>query len=430
VESPRNSGWFLCAVAARRALTFLEKQPEVDPDRLGVYGHSMGGKLTVMTAVDQRVKAAAPSCGGISDRDNASPLYRSTIGDNVSLKEIRCPIIFLSPSNDFHGRLGDLPKAIREIQSDVWRVTCSPHHNHQDTPEYEAATLLWFDQHLRNSFRWPANPATALNLKTTDGVPSVTVTPDQLLPIEEIDVFYTVQGQDNEGAKQRLETMHRFWRHAVTERQGDTWTARLPLSTTSKPLWVFANVRYKLDRPYAGVGYYYGDYQTRIINLSSLVTKVPAADLMAADVKPVLKPTLVIEDFQQNWKKEWYTYRPSDWGRSTNKLNSKTFRAPPGAHLALSLTATHANQIAVRLDDHVAEVSVTPGTAPQQIRLAPQDFTNYAGDALTRWQGIRQLTISAQERLRPERGQSGQPRIIGGESQGPPPEFHRLEWTR
>ena len=66
IESPRNSGWFVCAMAARRALTFLEQQPEVDSKRLGVYGHSMGGKLTVMTAVDPRVKAAAPSCGGIS----------------------------------------------------------------------------------------------------------------------------------------------------------------------------------------------------------------------------------------------------------------------------------------------------------------------------------------------------------------------------
>jgi len=110
VESPRNSGWFLCALAARRALTFLEHQRQVDPDRLGVYGHSMGGKLTVMTAIDPRVKAAAPSCGGISDRHNDSPLYRATLGDDMSLKEISCPIIFLSPSNDFHGRIGAAPQ--------------------------------------------------------------------------------------------------------------------------------------------------------------------------------------------------------------------------------------------------------------------------------------------------------------------------------
>ncbi|MEO1615248.1 MAG: dienelactone hydrolase family protein, partial [Planctomycetota bacterium] len=107
VESPRNSGWFLNAVAMRRALTFLENQPEVDASRLGVYGHSMGGKLTVMTAVDPRVKAAVPSCGGISDRTNASVVFENSICDPNYLKNIRCPILFLSPSNDFHGRIDD-----------------------------------------------------------------------------------------------------------------------------------------------------------------------------------------------------------------------------------------------------------------------------------------------------------------------------------
>ncbi|MEL6110297.1 MAG: dienelactone hydrolase family protein, partial [Planctomycetota bacterium] len=145
VESPRNSGWFLGAIAARRALTFLEQQPQVDSDRLGIYGHSMGGKLTVLSSVDKRVKAAAPSCGGISDRDNRSELFRLTLGDDVSLRQITCPIVFLSPANDFHGRIGDLPASIGGIQSRQWRVTCSPHHNHQDTAEYEVATQLWMD---------------------------------------------------------------------------------------------------------------------------------------------------------------------------------------------------------------------------------------------------------------------------------------------
>ena len=50
VKSPRNNSWFLITLAGRRGLTFLEQQPEVDGSKLGVYGHSMGGKLTVMIA--------------------------------------------------------------------------------------------------------------------------------------------------------------------------------------------------------------------------------------------------------------------------------------------------------------------------------------------------------------------------------------------
>jgi hypothetical protein len=123
-------------------------------------------------AADGRVKAAAPSCGGISDRHNKSPLFRATLGDDVSLKKISCTIAFLSPANDFHGRIGDLPKAIAEINADQWRVTCSPHHNHQDTPRYEVATMLWMDQYLRGSFSFPQTPETTLAMKTDDGVPS------------------------------------------------------------------------------------------------------------------------------------------------------------------------------------------------------------------------------------------------------------------
>ena len=138
VDSPRNNPWFLCTLGARRALTFLEQQPEVDRERLGVYGHSMGGKLTVLTAgSDPRVKAAAPSCGGLSNRKTGDLLFDATIADDVYLKHIKCPIIFLSPANDFHGRINDLQTALTEIQSTDWRVTCSPHHNHQDTDEYE-----------------------------------------------------------------------------------------------------------------------------------------------------------------------------------------------------------------------------------------------------------------------------------------------------
>lgn len=64
-ESPRNNNWYLLTIGARRGLTFLKQQPEIDPARLGVYGHSMGGNLTMYVAgCDDRVKVAAPSVGG------------------------------------------------------------------------------------------------------------------------------------------------------------------------------------------------------------------------------------------------------------------------------------------------------------------------------------------------------------------------------
>ena len=428
VESPRNSGWFLCALAARRALTFLEKQPEVDADRLGVYGHSMGGKLTVMTAVDARVKAAAPSCGGISDRDNASPLFRATLGDDVSLKHISCPIIFLSPANDFHGRIGDLPNAVKEIKSKLWRVSSSPHHNHQDTAEYEVATQLWFDQHLRQSFTMPKTPETSLILKTTDGVPTITVRPDSSQPILSVDVYFTQHGKADETPKDRINTMHRFWHHAEAMEFDKVWTAKLPLTNTKKPLWVYANITYPLKKTVTGAGYYYGIYEAKSFNVSSLLTKVTAEQLRSAQVKATRKPSLVIEDFKGNWEKSWFTYRPQEWARTTHKIYDETWKAPKNAHLVLDVQAEQPNKLVILIDEYAAEVTLIGNNIRQEITLTPKAFQNRAGKSLTDWQNIKRLKLSHAEWLRPGRGEKGEPRRVGKAWRGAEPRFYNLRW--
>lgn len=428
VESPRNSGWFLCALAARRALTFLEQQPEVDPIKLGVYGHSMGGKLTVMTAVDDRVKAAAPSCGGISDRDNTSALFRSTIGDGVSLKQISCPIVFLSPANDFHGRIGDLPAAVDEISSKEWRATCAPHHNHQDTAEYEVATLLWFDQHLKNSFAFPKTPETTLKLDSAEGVPLFQVRPDSAKTIIGVDVFYTQQGKADETSRDRDLTVHRFWHHARPAEANGVWTARLPLHSNHQPLWVYANVKYQLDTPVTGAGYYYGAYTAETFNVSSLLQKVPAEKLNSAGMRTSLKPSTLIEDFENDWEKEWFTYKPTEWARTTHKLNDETWKAPAQAKLALKVRAAEANQLVIMLDDYAAEVDLTGGTTWQEIVLSSADFKNLEGETLSGWQNIKLLKLSPAERLRPKRGSQLKPRIAGKNWRGTNPQFRNLHW--
>jgi|GEM_PF-700473 len=428
VASPRNSSWFLCAMGARRALTFLEQQPEVDASRLGVYGHSMGGKLTVATAgTDSRVKAAAPSCGGISDRYNRNPLHVRTIGDSPALKQITCPIIVLSPANDFHGRIGDLPTAIDEIQSEDWRVTCAPHHNHQDTSPYEVATLLWMDHHLKKSFTFPKTPETELNLKAVGGVPQFSVKPDTSRAVQSVDVFYTQQG-NNEGGEDLQDAKHRFWHHAATAEKDGSWTARLPLGATNRPLWVYANVRYALEEPVSGAGYYYGLYTATNFNVSSLVTMVSPKELQAAKVRSTLHRQPTIEDFTGDWEKEWFTYRPAEWALTTLKLNESTWQAPAGATLAFYVRSAEPNSLVVLLDEHAAEVKLKGGKDWESVELTPGDFRNAAGDALEDWTGVRQLKLSHAEHLRPKRGSKSKPRRVGANWKGAPPNFRHLHW--
>lgn len=430
VASPRNSGWFPCAMAARRALTFLEQQAEVDANKLGTYGHSMGGKLAVLTAgIDKRVKAAAPSCGGVSDRSYADAAYRATLGDDIYLKDITCPIIFLSPANDFHGRINDLQLAVKEIQSADWRLTCAPHHNHQDTAEYEVATQLWFDQYLKGTFTLPRTPQTELALKSADGVPVLTVRPDSSKPVLRVDVFYTRHGQTN-GLKDDPEnTKSRFWHHAATNKQGEAWVTKLPLSGTDKPLWVYANVVYPLDPPVSGAGYYYRIYNSDRFNLSSLMHMTTAEELKTAGVKATLPPSLLIESFEGDWEKEWFNYKPEEWTRRTYKLHDERWKAPAGATLALDVLSESPNKLIVGLDDHAAEINLAGGAGWQAVNLTPSDFKDAAGTVMADWSKIRELRLAATDRLVSRTDGKEQIGQLGAAWKGHTPKFRNLRWV-
>ena len=429
VESPRNSAWFLCALGARRALTFLEQQPEVDKDKLGVYGHSMGGKLTVMTAAaDPRVKAAAPSCGGISDRDNQSALFRATLGDDAQLRRIACPIFFLSPANDFHGRINDLPAAVREVRAAEWRITSAAHHNHQDTAEYEVATQLWFDQWLKGTFAAPRTPDTSLELKTASGVPTITVRPSASRPILAVDVYYTQQGQMDGKPDDRENTIARFWHHVPAEKRGEVWIAELPVLSVEAPLWAYANVRYQLDAPVSGAGYYYRRYTTDCFNLSSLVHLAPPAELQAAGVRATLKPSLEIESFAGEWRKAWFTYRPEEWARSTHKIYDPRWRAPAGARLTFEVRSEQPNRLVVGLDRFAAEISLAGGVAWQVVTLSASDFRDAEGGELGGWAGLKELRLGARETMRSKK-EGVAATVLGGNWQGAEPVFRNLRWS-
>ena len=428
VESPRNNSWFLCTLAARRALTFLEQQPEVDPERLGVYGHSMGGKLTVMTAgSDHRVKAAAPSCGGMSDRSNENPLFRATIGDDAYLRHITCPIIFLSPANDFHGTIDDLQTAVTEIQSEEWRVACAPHHNHQDTARYEVATQVWFDRHLRGKIEIPQTPRVRLELATATGVPTFTVHPDTETPILSVDVFYTQQGQVGGPSDN---TANRFWRHAPTSTESPgVWVAHLPLASKDKPLWAYANVTYPLRPPVTGAGYYYRSYTADGYVLSSRMSMVSPEELRVAGLEPTLELSLMIEAFEVGWEKEWFTYRPDEWGRSTHKVYDERFRAPANGRLAFEARAAMPNRLVVGIDEFAVDRPIPGGGEWTLFELEPSDFTNVGGDPLPGWAGIKELRLAARETLRSKGGAVRQSRTLGADWAGDQPEFRNLRWV-
>ena len=60
------------------ATNILCDRPDVDANRIGVTGHSLGGHGTIwLTAYDDRIRCAAPSCSAQSFRETPNPLHWS-----------------------------------------------------------------------------------------------------------------------------------------------------------------------------------------------------------------------------------------------------------------------------------------------------------------------------------------------------------------
>ncbi len=436
VLSPRNNSWFLVTLAGRRGLTFLERQPEVDGEKLGVYGHSMGGKLTVMIAgADERVKAAVPSCGGISDRYSVNELHSATVSDPPSLRRVSCPIFFLSPANDFHGRINDLEKAVGEIQTKDWRVSCSPHHNHQDTPPYEVATQIWFDQHLKATFKAPKTPQAEIILKQ-GMLPQFSVRPDPNRKVRSVEIYFTQQGilQEPGGTKDdSRNTKHRFWKFIEPQKDSNSvvWLADLPIFSVERPVWAYANVLYDLEDTIVGAGYYYGTYETKTLNLSSLLQVISPDKLSNSGTSLPKARDFMIEEFNASWRKDWFAYNSNKWGVRTNKLYEPRYSAPgPTSRLSLEVSTEMTNKMVLWLDGYGVEFKVLGSGTWQRFSFPLSALKNGEGKSLPSWSGVRELRLDDVEKLELPRGSKGSAVKIGSPWVGEPPEFRNLRWIR
>ena len=170
VASPRNSNWFLLAVAARRAITFLEQQPEVDADKIGFSGYSMGGMITSLTSIDKRLKAVAPFVGGtgfkyvdfpgvtrsgLSVHFKELELYKKTMDCSSYWPLVKCPVMFISSSNDFHAAFERIYRSMNLIPHKNWRVSTNIHANHGPSPEQWVMLNKWFDHYLKGKGELP-----------------------------------------------------------------------------------------------------------------------------------------------------------------------------------------------------------------------------------------------------------------------------------
>ena len=442
-EDPRNNNWYLLTLGCRRGLTFLEQQPEVDAQRLGVHGFSMGGNLTMYVAgTDDRVKAAVPGVGGQGYRWQSHEfiggtaqqeqvkgdmeVFRRTLSFESYAPLIKCPVLHRSGTNDFHGWMDDVYRTNALIQNQPTRYCWSPHLNHRLIPEVAVAMPLWLDHYLKGGPALPETPRSELRLKSNDDVPMLRVRPDdQTLPIARVEIYYSVDPDPRA----------RFWRSAEVVKEAEGYIAHLPLHTHDLPLFAFANVYHTLSRPVSLAAIPGSPKEVNEVCISSALHSHSAAEVKQANPKLSAKPSTLIDDFTHGLR-DWYVLNAGNLTHQetwTRKVTDPMYRGPEGAKLKLTLKMPKTNKLtfAVRENEwrnyrgprmtSICEREIQGSDVAQTIVLETKDFASEKGQ-LKSWSQIDQFGICAHN---PDRGNAATPPPLWS---GAAAEFVRLEW--
>lgn len=400
VPSPRNSNWFLLSVAARRAITFLEQQPEVDSERIGFAGYSMGGMITALTAIDSRLKAVVPFVGGSGFKHIDFPggiegsslrhqlthldLYKNTIDTSSYWPHVKCPVCFVTSSNDFHATFERIYQSMALLPHQNWRVTSNIHQNHGPGPEQWVMLNLWFNQYLKGiDQNIPVSPPTTFQI---DGnLATYNVTPADQDRLVETEIYFSYDPNSRT----------RFWNKAPAIRSKSGWSVELPVHD-QLPLYVFAMCHYRLPHV---MPLERGETQTFVLNSveHSVVPEVVNLDALAN----LPKTRTVFEDFSsgiQDWSTrdhrsiKTYKFQSPDLDRSENSKLALTID-PQGRKLAIRLSA---DSKFLSRENNIGDflyVKTISGKSPQEVVIRREDFTSNIKNTLD-WSKIATFEVT------------------------------------
>lgn len=414
--TPRISSWYLWTVAARRALTFLEQQPEIDASRLGVFGISMGGTITWYVAgVDRRVRAACAIYGAgwhtypLLDEesdpkvgDKKIALWRQIMDPPMYAPLVKCPILYLSSTNEHWGKFDYVPRTLAAVKA-PHAFQFTPRFMHFIDVEAGQDLPMWMDTWLRGGPQWPPNPQSLVTL-TKDGVPQLEITSGSDKRVAKVEAFYAVEN---------LNSMSRYWRDTVVTYAESKWVAPMPVHSLDKPLYAYANIHY-------AEGWVLSTMPLRVI--PSTLGAVRASDV----------PDSKISDFSKGLE-GWVSYShavdpigekapievkivravdgspalavPNRKPIRNHRIGDPKWKPMDGAMLTFSVLSTQPSDITVSMVEPPVEamlkdgrffkkkVVLTGDNHWQIVTLNLSDFVTEKGEVLNSWGNITTLQI-------------------------------------
>ena len=394
ITDPSQTSDFIWYALQRRVLSYMLSQKEVDSDRIGAKGYSYGGSIIWNLGMDPRVKAIVSYFGvgyleyyrtrGVwmysvprnePEKTPGEELYLSAIAPQAHAPYIRAASLWLNGSNDHHGGHERGEQIFKLFQSDVPWAFAIQARGHHDTEKLGDNCRRWLEKHvLDRDINWPARPRSEIVLDEA-GVPELRVTPDQPDRIEELKAYYALKEPVSFG---------RVWRDAETVREGNTWSAKMPVMNVDDYVFGFANIRY------AGNIVISTDFNAVIPSTlgNAVATDEPSTDLSGdtavwSDVAPA--EVGGIEGF-----------RPLNNQRGTisRLFSDPKWKAPPGAALSLQFYCTQPQSLIIEVNDrYVADMEITAAEDWQTMIIKADALRSVHGTALSGWPEAASIRI-------------------------------------
>ncbi len=345
-----ESSDYLWYAIQRRALSYLLAQKEVDKTRIGAKGYSYGGTIMWNLGMDSRVKAIVAYFGiGYNNyyrtkrvwmyntpyvepkKTNGEEIYLPTMAPQAHAPHITAATLWLNGSNDHHGGHERSGQTFAKFQKNVpwdFAVQARGHHN---TEKLGDDCKLWLENHvLDKKHFWPARP-TSKTILDSAGIPQHFVTPASPEKVKSVQIHYCLKHTNN---------IERAWRDAVTTRNGNIWTAKMPMMNVDDYLFAYATIH----------------YDNNCVVSSDFIATIPSklGKAVATD-----KPSNNLSEATGAWKdvapvegiggvEGFRVTRPH--GTSNSQFSDAKWKAPVGAQLAFKYYCTQPQTIILQVN--------------------------------------------------------------------------------
>lgn len=234
-----------CAYAARRGLTFLTACNEVDSGRLGVYGISWGGVVTLLTAAtDSRVKAAVNIFGAGFMPEGATWMRRfsdmnaadrkrwiANFDPSAMASRITCPVLSMTGTNDGCYWLPGFAQT-QGLMNAQSRELLLPNLNHKIDGTGRQALWAWLRSNLQQRVA-PVEQPVAWRSSVESNRLTVRIGLGGKRSARSVTLTYMTSGVGWARAE---------WRSVKARRGRDGYSVSLPLA--AKPQYLYATARY------------------------------------------------------------------------------------------------------------------------------------------------------------------------------------------